>query len=467
MGYSLSETGVPKVNVKALLPEKYLRKDGPALPELSEADVVRHYVRLSSWNYNKDAGFYPLGSCTMKYNPKICEKISSEEAFANTHPYQYNHTARGNIEIMHRLEKYFAEISGMDAVTLIPAAGAHGELAGMLMIRAYHEANGNPRKKVLIPDSAHGTNPASTVVCGYKSVEIKSGPNGLIDPEVLANAMDEETAGIMITNPNTLGLFEKNIMKIAGIVHSKGGLVYLDGANLNAIMGISRPGDTGVDVMHFNLHKTFSTPHGGGGPGAGPVGVKNVLEPFLPIPRVAKVGSEFKLDYNRPKTIGRIKAFPGNFGVLLRAYTYIRELGPNGLKKVSQMAVLNSSYIREKLKDHYEIPYDGQTMHECVFSDKKQNELGIKTLDIAKRLMDYGLHPPTIYFPLIVHGALMIEPTETESREACDEFINAMIAIANECRENPEIVKTAPHTTFRKRLDEVKAAREPVLRWKG
>jgi glycine dehydrogenase subunit 2 len=466
-GYSLPKADLPDIDIKALIPEKFLLKEGPNLPELSEADVVRHFVRLSSWNYNKDAGFYPLGSCTMKYNPKICDKLAAMSEFANTHPYQAHHTGQSNIEIMYNLEKYLAEISGMDAVTLIPAAGAHGELAGMLMIRAYHQANGNPRSKVLIPDSAHGTNPASTAVCGYKSVEIKSNEKGLIDPKVVAEKMDEETAGIMITNPNTLGLFEENIFEIVEIVHNKGGLVYLDGANLNAMMGISRPGDTGVDVMHFNLHKTFATPHGGGGPGSGPVGVKSILEPYLPIPRMAKAGSQYLLDYDRPKSIGRVKAFLGNFSVLLRAYAYIRELGEDGLKRVSEMAVLNSTYIREKLKDYYDIPYDGGTLHECVFSDKRQNEHGVKTLDIAKRLMDYGLHPPTIYFPLIVHGALMIEPTETESKEACDTFINAMISIAKECEKDPELVKSAPVTTFRKRLDETKAAREPILRWKG
>lgn len=466
-GYSLSKPSTPEIDPKAVLPANLLRDAGPDLPELSEADVVRHFVRLSTWNYNKDAGFYPLGSCTMKYNPKITEELSKKSEFSDTHPYQLNETCQGNLELMHNLESHLAEISGMDAVTLIPAAGAHGELAGMLMIRAYHTANGNPRSKVIIPDSAHGTNPASTALCGYKTVEIKSNSKGLIDPAIVAQIMDEDTAAIMITNPNTLGLFEKNIKDISEIIHAKGGLVYMDGANLNALMGITRPGDNGVDVMHFNLHKTFSTPHGGGGPGSGPVGVKKELEPFLPIPRIARIEGHFGLDYNRPKTIGRIKAFYGNFGILLRAYAYIRELGADGLRLASEMAVLNSTYVRNKLKDHFDLPYKGETLHECVFSDKIQNEFDIKTLDIAKRLMDYGLHPPTIYFPLIVHGALMIEPTETESKEACDRFIDAMIAIARECKTDPELVKSAPHTTFRRRLDEVKAVREPCLRWKG
>jgi glycine dehydrogenase subunit 2 len=467
IGYSLPATKTPEADPKSTLPKSMLRDGAPNLPELSEPDVVRHFVRLSTWNYNKDAGFYPLGSCTMKYNPKVNEAIASMINFSNTHPYQDNHTIQGNLEMMHNLKEALAEISGFDAVTLIPAAGAHGELTGMLMVRAYHESKGNPRSKVLIPDSAHGTNPASTAICGYKAVEIKSNSKGLIDPEVVREAMDNDTAGIMITNPNTLGLFEENIKEIAEIVHSKGGLVYMDGANLNAIMGIVRPGDIGVDVMHFNLHKTFSTPHGGGGPGSGPVGVKKILEPFLPVPEIVKLEGKYELNYNRPDSIGRVKAFYGNFSVLLKAYAYIRELGPEGLKRVSEMAVLNSSYIREKLRDYYELPYGGATLHEAVFSDKRQNENGVKTLDIAKRLMDYGMHPPTIYFPLIVHGAIMIEPTETESKEECDNFIEAMINIAKECKDNPELVKGAPYTTFRKRLDEVMAVKEPVLRWKG
>lgn len=466
IGHAFPESGVPAVPPEGIIPKAYLRKDGPPLPEISEPDVVRHFVRLSTWNYNKDAGFYPLGSCTMKYNPKVCEAISREEAFAGTHPYQMTDTCQGNLEIMHSLENYLAEISGMDAVTLIPAAGAHGELTGMMMVRAFHEKSGNARHKVIIPDSAHGTNPASTAICGYKTVEIKSGKNGLIDPETVFRTMDHDTAGIMITNPNTLGLFEKEIARIAESVHEKGGLVYLDGANLNALMGISRPGDTGVDVMHFNLHKTFSTPHGGGGPGSGPVGVKKKLEPFLPVPRIVKSGDTYALDCNRADSIGRIKAFTGNFGILIRAYAYIREMGAAGLKRAAEMAVLNSCYIRENLRCCFDIPYDGGTLHECVFSDKRQNAHGVKTLDIAKRLMDYGLHPPTIYFPLIVHGAMMIEPTETESIEACDEFIGAMIAIAKECETNPEIVKSAPHTTFRKRLDETRAAKDAILKWR-
>lgn len=463
-GYSLPKRA-PSTAATSI-PKNLLRESGPNLPELSEADVVRHFVKLSTLNYNKDAGFYPLGSCTMKYNPKIADEIARYECFSGTHPYQRSETCQGNLELMYDLEKYLAEISGLDAVTLIPAAGAHGEMTGMLVVRAYHESKGSPRNQVIIPDSAHGTNPASTAICGYKVVEIKSGPDGLIDPNEVEKVMTEDTAGIMITNPNTLGLFDKNIAQIAKIVHAKGGLVYLDGANLNAMMGISRPGDCGVDVMHFNLHKTFSTPHGGGGPGSGPVGVKKILEPFLPVPRIIKTGDTYSLNYNCPNSIGRVKAFLGNFGIMLRAYAYIRELGPEGLKKASEMAVLNSTYIKEKLSSFYDLPYDGSTLHECVFSDKIQGQNGIKTLDIAKRLMDYGFHPPTIYFPLIVHGAIMIEPTETENKETCDQFIEAMIAIAKECETDPELVKNAPYTTYRKRLDETKAVREPVLKWK-
>ncbi len=445
IGFSLPSSEVSRA---APLPENLARKSPAELPELSEADVVRHYTRLSSLNYNKDAGFYPLGSCTMKYNPKVADATSALDGFINTHPYQPIGTVNGNIQIMMELEQMLAEISGMDAVTLQPAAGAHGELTGMLVIRAYHTANGNPRKKVIIPDSAHGTNPASTAICKYDVVEVKSNEDGILTPEAVSAVMDEDVAAIMITNPNTLGIFEKHIKEIADIVHSKGGLVYMDGANLNALMGISKPGDFGVDVMHFNLHKTFATPHGGGGPGAGPIGVKNILKPFLP-------GGE--------KSIGRVKAFYGNFGVLVRAYTYIREMGAAGLKRATEMAVLNSAYIRERLKGHYHLPYSGSSLHECVFSDKLQNENGVKTLDIAKRLMDYGFHPPTVYFPLIVHGAIMIEPTETESKSECDSFCDAMIKIAEESKTDPEKVKTAPHTTYRKRIDEVRAVKNPCL----
>jgi glycine dehydrogenase subunit 2 len=385
--------------------------------------------------------------------------------FAETHPFQPVDSVQGNLELIHDLERSLIEISGMDAITLWPAAGSHGELAGMLMVRAYHEANGNPRKKVLIPDSAHGTNPASAAIAHYEVVEIKSNGNGLITVKEVAEVMDEEVAAIMITNPNTLGLFEKHFTEIAKIVHDKGGLVYCDGANLNALMGYVKLGEIGCDVMHFNLHKTFGTPHGGGGPGSGPVGVKKHLEPFLPIPIVTKEGDKFSLDENRPQSIGRIKSFFGNFGVLVRAYSYIRELGAEGLREVTQRAVLNANYVRARLEDTYHLPYDHGCMHECVLSDKKQNEFGVKTMDIAKRLMDYGIHPPTIYFPLIVSGALMIEPTESECKAQLDGFCDAMMAIAKECEDNPDLVKSAPHNSFRRRLDEVKAAKEPCLKF--
>lgn len=446
VGFSLPELDVP---LPKGLPSEIVRKSKAGLPELSEADVVRHFLRLSTYNYNKDAGFYPLGSCTMKYNPKVADVACQIDGFANAHPYQPTETAGGCFQLMKALEKFLAEISGMDAVSLQPAAGAHGELAGMLVIRAYHEAKANPRKKVLIPDSAHGTNPASCAIAGYQTVEVKSNGEGQLRAEDVKRVMGDDVAAIMITNPNTLGVFEAHIKDIVDVVHAKGGLVYMDGANLNAIMGITRPGDFGVDVMHFNLHKTFATPHGGGGPGAGPIGVKKDLAPFLP---------------EREKSIGRMKAFYGNFGVLVRAYAYILEMGAKGLKRASELAVLNANYIKVLLKDYYHLPYSTPSLHECVFSDKFQNSFDVKTLDIAKRLMDFGLHPPTIYFPLIVHGAIMIEPTETENKAACDEFCDAMIKIAEECKTNADIVKSAPHRTFRRRMDEARAVKEACIK---
>jgi glycine dehydrogenase subunit 2 len=459
MGYSLPECDVPEPSA---LSANICRKAKAELPELSEADVVRHFVRLSTYNYNKDAGFYPLGSCTMKYNPKSADAAAAMEGFSKSHPYQPAETVTGNLQLMKELENYLAEISGLDAVTLQPAAGAHGELTGMLVIRAYHlDKHKNPRKKVIIPDSAHGTNPASVALCGYAAIEIKSDSSGILAPEAVKAIMDEDVAAIMITNPNTLGIFEPHIKEIADIVHAKGGLVYMDGANLNALMGISRPGDFGVDVMHFNLHKTFATPHGGGGPGSGPIAVKKFLEEYLPNGG-SRDSSPAKAGH--PKSIGRMKAFYGNFSVLLRAYAYIREMGAEGLKRASELAVLNAAYIKARLSKYYNLPYSTDSLHECVFSDKAQNEFGIKTLDIAKRLMDYGMHPPTIYFPLIVHGAIMIEPTETENKAACDQFCEAMIKIAEECKTNPEIVKNAPTKTFRRRLDEVKAVKDPRLK---
>lgn len=447
------------------LPPEPLRRSRPArLPEVSEPEVVRHFTRLSQWNFSIDTNFYPLGSCTMKHNPRVNEEVARYAGFAHVHPYQPEETVQGCLQLIYELERYLAEISGMDAVSLQPAAGAHGELTGILMIRAYHRDRGNPRLKVLIPDSAHGTNPASCTMGRYRVVPLRTGRNGRLDPGVVAQAMSPDVAALMLTNPSTLGLFETEIGAICELVHRQGGLIYGDGANMNAILGKFRPGDAGVDLIQYNLHKTFTTPHGGGGPGSGPVAVKKVLEPYLPIPRIVS-DKKYSLDFNRPQSIGRVRSFYGNFGMLVRAYTYIRELGPEGLRRVAELAVLNANYIRAQLQPYYHLPFDNGTLHEAVFSDKRQKETGVTTLDIAKRLIDYGFHPPTIYFPLIVPGALMIEPTETESKETLDAFCQAMIAIARESQERPELVKTAPHHTRLRRLDEAKAARELKLRF--
>ncbi len=444
---------------------KSLARQLPAeLPELCETDIVRHYTRLSRQNYSKDLGLYPLGSCTMKHNPRLANKVANLNQFTQTHPYLPDHLVQGNLALCHELEELLSEISGMANITLWPAAGSHGEFTGMLMIRAYHLDQGSPRKTVLIPDSAHGTNPSSAAICGYDVQTIPSNAQGLIDADSVAKAMTKDVAAIMITNPNTLGLFESEFKEIADIVHQKGGLVYLDGANLNALMGYVKPGHIGADIMHFNLHKTFATPHGGGGPGAGPVGVVEKLAPYLPTPRIIKKNNIYSRAINFPNSIGPINTFFGNFGVLVRAYTYIRALGADGLKEATEMAVLNANYIYAMLKNHYHCPFPGKVLHECVFNDKYQNEHGIKTLDIAKRLIDFGFHPPTIYFPLIVSGALMIEPTETENKDQLDEFCNAMIAIATESKHNAELLRTAPTRSFRRRLNEVKAAKDMTLR---
>ena len=468
-GCSLPAADVPELDPAAVLGAAALRDDLEGLPELSEVDVIRHFTRLSTWNAAVDLGLYPLGSCTMKYNPKVNEKIARLPGFAGAHPLQPVALMQGFLELAHTLERHLAEISGMDRVTLQPAAGAQGELAGIMMIRAYHEHRGERRRKVLIPDTAHGTNPASASLNGYEVIPVPSGEDGLLHPEEIERRMTPEVAALMITNPSTLGLFEEHIARIAEIVHAKGGLIYGDGANLNALLGITRPGDLGVDVMHFNLHKTFSTPHGGGGPGAGPVGVKNPLAPFLPVPVVRKLGGSegagFTLDYDFPLSIGRLHANFGNVGMLVRAYAYIRSLGPDGLRRCAEMAVLNANYLLARLRGVYHVPYDRPVMHECVLSDRHLDGTGITTLDVAKRLIDYGYHPPTVYFPLIVHGALMIEPTESESLEGLDRFALALLAIAEEAREDPELVRTAPHHTRRSRLDETRAARQPVLRW--
>lgn len=461
VGYSLPEPELTLLDPTQEVQPELLRSEESLLPEVSELDVVRHFTRLSQWNYSIDTGFYPLGSCTMKYNPKVNEEVARMSGWLKLHPQQPAETLQGALELMYQLQNYLAEISGMDAVTLQPAAGAQGEFTGLLMIRAYLDSKGQARKKVLIPDTAHGTNPASSSACGYEVVTIKSGAEGILTPEAVAEAMDEDVAAIMLTNPNTLGLFETHIAQIAKIVHDKGGLVYCDGANQNALVGMARLGDMGVDVQHFNLHKTFTTPHGGGGPGSGPVAVKKILEPFLPVPMVIKKGDRFDLDKDRPQSVGKVKGFYGNFGMLVRAYTYIREMGPEGLKQVALRAVLNANYLREKLAGDYHLAYSRTCMHECVFSDKLQQPYGVKTLDIAKRMMDYGYHPCTIYFPLVVPGALMIEPTETESLQTLDRFIASMKEISRECREDPTVVLEAPHIPKVRRLDEVKAAKEP------
>ena len=417
-------------------------------------------------NYGVDSGLYPLGSCTMKYNPKVNEEVVRMSGFSHLHPYQPEDLCQGVLKLMHELQGFLAEITGMDHVTLQPAAGAQGELTGMMMIKACLQARGERRKKVLVPDTAHGTNCSTSSIASYQVVEIKSNENGVIGPAQVAEQMDEAVAAIMVTNPNTLGLFEEHLKEIAEIVHHKEGFVYCDGANLNALMGIVKLGDFGVDVVHINLHKTFSTPHGGGGPGAGPVAIKKELAPFLPIPVIEKEGETYHLNEDQPHSIGKVKAFYGNFGVLVKAYAYILSMGPEGLRKASEMAVLNANYLMKRLKDDYHLPFDRPCMHECVFTDKFQEKHHVATLDIAKRLIDYGFHPPTIYFPLVVKGAMMMEPTETESKESLDEFIETMIQIAKEAEENPDLLRQAPQKVKVRRLDEVLAARKPILRWK-
>jgi glycine dehydrogenase subunit 2 len=508
-GYKLPPLDVPPVDPKALLGPA-AREVPPQLPELSEIEIVRHFTRLSTWNYAIDLGMYPLGSCTMKYNPRVNELVARIEGLAEAHPYRPDALAQGILEVIDLLQHCLIEITGMDTITLQPAAGAHGEFTGILLVRAWHESQGNPRRRILIPDSAHGTNPASAAICGYEVENLKSNADGGIDLDALASQVDNETAALMLTNPSTLGVFESQIHKIADILHAKGALLYMDGANMNALVGKVRPGDFGVDVMHLNLHKTFSTPHGGGGPGSGPVACKAFLEPFLPTPvlvrrplpavpqsagapsfprpyaeRVGEHESKpgapgpsplgtwetnsagpLSWDYDRPHSVGRVRAFYGNTGMFIRALAYILANGPDGLRQTTEDAVLNANYIRKKLEDLYELPYQTPSMHEVVFSDKRQAALGVKTGDIAKRLIDYGFHPYTVSFPMIVHGALMIEPTESESLEELDLFIAAMRSIAKEVEESPEIVKTAPHSTRVSRLDEVQAARRPILRWK-
>jgi len=462
VAYDLPDNDVPETE----LPKELLREEPAELPEVSELDLIRHFTELSRRNLGVDQGFYPLGSCTMKYNPKINEDVARLPGFTSIHPYQPEKTVQGALQVIEELQRDLAAITGMDQFSLQPAAGAQGEWAGLMMIRAYHQHRGEQRKKVIVPDSAHGTNPASATVAGFETVTIRSNDRGFVDLDELERALGDDTAALMLTNPNTLGLFEEQIEQIAALVHQAGGLLYYDGANANAILGKARPGDMGFDVVHLNLHKTFTTPHGGGGPGAGPVGVKKELIPFLPTPIVVKdEDGTYRLKTDLPHSIGRVKGFLGNFLILVRAYAYIRTMGPDGLRQVSEDAVLHANYLRKKLAPYFEQPFPGTCKHEFVLSGKRQKKQGVRVLDIAKRLLDFGVHPPTIYFPLIVEECLMIEPTETESKETLDQFIEAMIQIAKEAEEVPEKVKNAPYETPVRRLDEVRAARKPVLKW--
>jgi len=467
IGVSLPDLYSESKPASSILPIELLREKELNLPEVSEPEVVRHFTNLSTMNHHVDKDFYPLGSCTMKYNPKINDILSNMPGFANVHPHQPSETIQGVLQILYEMEKYLCEITGMHSATLQPAAGAHGELTGVMIIKKYHESKGEHRKYILIPDSAHGTNPSSSHSSGFQAISLKSNEKGCIDIGDLKSKMNESVAGLMITNPNTLGLFEEEVEQIVYIIHNFDGIVYMDGANLNALLGIVRPGDMKFDITHMNLHKTFSTPHGGGGPGSGPIAVVEKLSRFLPVPRVVKVGTKFKLSYDYPDSIGKVMGLYGNFGVIVKAYVYLRMLGVEGLKSVSRNAILNANYLRVKLAEKYDIPYNRICMHEFVASGEKHKKLGIKTLDIAKRLLDYGFHAPTIYFPLIVHEAIMIEPTESESKETLDKFIDAMYKIDEEAYNNPEVLHTAPHNTPIRRLDELKANKELNVCWNG
>jgi len=461
--YTLPAEGAGELRAEEILDPQLLRLEVTGFPEVSEVELIRHFTRLSTWNYHIDIGMYPLGSCTMKYNPKLNERVARIPQIALTHPLQDAALSQGNLEVLFRLQEFLRELTGMDGISLQPAGGAQGEMAGILMVRAYHQEKGRPRRLVLIPDSAHGTNPASATMAGYEVLSVPSDDRGRVDVRVLEEKMSEDVACLMLTNPNTLGIFETAISEIAEIVHGKGGLIYMDGANFNALMGYSRPGDMGVDVMHLNLHKTFSTPHGGGGPGSGPVACKEALRPYLPVPWVEQLDGEYRFTHDHPQSIGRLHAFYGNFGMAVRALCYILSCGGEGLRELTEMAVLSANYLRKCLEDHYRLAYPTPTLHEVVLTDRGQN--GVTTLDIAKRLIDYGFHPPTTYFPLIVAGALMIEPTESHGRAELDAFIEAMVSISREAREDPEKVTSAPSSAKLTRLDEVQAARRPVLRW--
>ncbi len=473
LGYRLPALDVEEQKLSSIVPSQFLRDDDlEGLPEVSEVDVIRHFVRMSMWNFSIDQGMYPLGSCTMKYNSRLNEKVARIPGFANLHPLTEVENAQGALAVIHKLEHDLAEITGLPGISLQPAAGAHGEMTGVMIIRAFIDARDGEggsakRRTMLIPDSAHGTNPASAHLSGFSVKTIRSTAAGLTDLDHLRELCAVgDVAGLMLTNPNTLGLFERNIKEICDIVHEAGGLVYMDGANMNALVGVARPGDMGVDVIHLNLHKTFSTPHGGGGPGCGPCCCSKELEPFLPVPRIVESDGQYKLDFNYPQSIGRVKAFFGNYGMMLRALAYIQTHGYDGLREATEAAVLNARYIANGLTSDYEKPFNDPPMHEVVFTDKRQSRKGVHTLDIAKRLIDYGFHPMTIYFPLIVQGAMLIEPTESVGRQELDQFIDAMRSIAREAVEDPELVLNAPHDTRIGRLDEAAAARKPVLRWK-
>ncbi len=461
----LSLPDIPLEGLKKLLPERFLRED-LNLPSPGELSVVRHYTNLSKKNFCIDSEFYPLGSCTMKYNPKVAEEVTDAPGFLNLHPYQNESDLQGAMELMYELERILCALTGMHSFTLSPCAGAHGEVTGMLLVSAYHRARRDKRrKKVIVPDSSHGTNPASARMCGYEVVVAESDAHGLLDVDKLQELLDEETAAVMLTNPNTLGLFEERIVDISRLVHDAGGLMYYDGANFNALLGVTTPAQMGFDIVHLNLHKTFATPHGGGGPGSGVVGVTEQLWPFLPVPLIKAKGGTYSFNYDVPHSIGRIRSFYGNFPVLVKAYAYVLRLGSQGLRRVAQHAVLNANYIRQKLKDTYEVASLKPCMHEVVFSCLKQKEKGASAFDIAKRLIDYGIHPPTMYFPLIVKEALMVEPTETECKQTLDAFIEVMERINREIEEDPSVLKSSPHNTPVGRVDEVKAARNPILKW--
>ncbi len=472
VGYSLPKLDVEETNIDEIIPEELRRQDDlEGVPEVSEVDVIRHFTRISTWNYSIDLGMYPLGSCTMKYNSRLNEKVARIVGFANLHPLAPEQEAQGALELIYNLQEDLAEITGLPGVSLQPAAGAQGEMTGVMLIRAFLDKRdgeaAKDRRVMLIPDSAHGTNPASAALAGFKVKTIKSTDEGLTDMEHLKSLCAEGgIAGLMLTNPNTVGIFEKDIVEICDVIHDAGGLVYMDGANMNALVGVARPGDFGVDVIHLNLHKTFSTPHGGGGPGCGPCCCTAELEPFLPTPRIVKDGEKYKLDYNRPESIGRVKAFYGNFGMMIRALSYIYTHGDTGLKEATEAAVLNARYLSHLLKEDFDKPFASDPMHEVIFSHKKQSRKGVHTLDMAKRLIDYGFHPMTIYFPLIVEGAMLIEPTESVGRQDLDAFVEAMKDINEEAQTNPQLVIDAPHSTRIGRLDEAAAARKPVLRWK-